>query len=110
MDTKEYIQGLIDRARTAQQEFETYSQEQVDKAVRGIGKIIYDNGEMLARMAVDETRMGKYEDKIVKNKAKAKIVWYKLKGVKSRRHRLCSPHHQPHHDPQSQRHDRPKGR
>ena len=84
MDTKEYIQGLIDRARTAQQEFETYSQEQVDKAVRGIGKIIYDNGEMLARMAVDETRMGKYEDKIVKNKAKAKIVWYKLKGVKSR--------------------------
>ena len=69
MDTKEYIQGLIDRARTAQQEFETYSQEQVDKAVRAIGKIIYDNGEMLARMAVDETRMGKYEDKIVKNKA-----------------------------------------
>ena len=84
MDTKEYIQGLIDRARTAQQEFETYSQKQVDKAVRAIGKIIYDNGEMLARMAVDETRMGKYEDKIVKNKAKAKIVWYKLKGVKSR--------------------------
>ena len=60
MDTKEYIQGLIDRARTAQQEFETYSQEQVDKAVRGFGKIIYDNGEMLARMGVDETRMGKY--------------------------------------------------
>lgn len=84
METKEYIQTLVDRARSAQQEFETYSQEQVDKAVRAIGKIIYDNGEMLAKMAVEETRMGKYEDKIVKNKAKAKIVWYKLKGVKSR--------------------------
>lgn len=84
MEPKEYIQTLVDRARSAQQEFETYSQEQVDKAVRAIGKIIYDNGEMLAKMAVEETRMGKYEDKIVKNKAKAKIVWYRLKGVKSR--------------------------
>lgn len=84
METREYIQGLVDRARTAQREFETYSQEQVDRAVRAIGKIIYDNGEMLAQMAVDETKMGRYEDKIVKNKAKAKIVWYKLKGVKSR--------------------------
>lgn len=84
METREYIQSLIDRARAAQEEFETYSQEQVDRAVRAIGKIIYDNGEMLARMAVEETRMGRYEDKIVKNKAKAKIVWYKLKGVKSR--------------------------
>lgn len=84
MDTKEYIQSLVDRARVAQQEFETYSQEQVDRAVRAIGKIVYDNGEMLAQMAVDETRMGRYEDKIVKNKAKAKITWYKLKGVKSR--------------------------
>ncbi len=84
METRAYIQGLVDRARAAQREFETCSQEQVDRAVRAIGKIIYDNGEMLARMAVDETRMGKYEDKIVKNKAKAKIVWYKLKGVKSR--------------------------
>lgn len=84
METVEYIQSLVDKARVAQREFETYSQERVDKAVRAIGKIIYDNGEMLAKMAVEETRMGKYEDKIVKNKAKAKIVWYKLKGVKSR--------------------------
>lgn len=84
MDTKEYISGLIARAREAQREFETYSQEQVDKAVRAIGKAIYDHGEELAKMAVEETGMGRYEDKIVKNKAKAKIVWYKLKGVKSR--------------------------
>ena len=84
MDTKEYIQQLIRKGRVAQEEFENYSQEQVDRAVRAVGKIIYDNAEMLARMAVDETRMGRYEDKIVKNKAKAKIVWYKLKGVKSR--------------------------
>lgn len=84
MEAKEYVLDLIEKGRAAQQEFEKFSQEDVDKAVRAIGKIIYDNGEMLAKMAVDETRMGVYEDKIKKNKGKAKAVWAKLKGVKSR--------------------------
>lgn len=84
MEAKEYVLDLIQKGRAAQQEFEKYSQEDVDKAVRAIGKIIYDNGEMLAKMAVEETRMGVYEDKIKKNKGKAKAVWNKLKGVRSR--------------------------
>lgn len=84
MEAKEYVLDLIEKGRKAQQEFEQFSQEDVDKAVRAIGKIIYDNGEMLAKMAVEETRMGVYEDKIKKNKGKAKAVWNKLKGVKSR--------------------------
>ena len=84
MEAKEYVLDLIQKGRVAQQEFEQFSQEDVDKAVRAIGKIIYDNGEMLAKMAVEETRMGVYEDKIKKNKGKAKAVWAKLKGVKSR--------------------------
>lgn len=84
MEARDYVLQLIKKARIAQKEFEKYSQEQVDVAVRAIGKSIYDNGEMLARMAVDETKMGVYEDKIVKNKGKSKAVWNKLKGVKSR--------------------------
>ena len=84
MEVKEYVLDLIEKARVAQQIFEKYSQEQVDQAVRAIGKAVYDNGELLARMAVDETKMGRYEDKIVKNKGKSKAVWNKLKGVKSR--------------------------
>lgn len=84
MEAKEYVQSLIEKARVAQQEFEKYSQEDVDKAVRAIGKIIYDHGEELAKLAVEETRMGVYEDKILKNKGKAKAAWAKLKGVKSR--------------------------
>lgn len=80
----EYVENLINKARKAQQEFEKLSQEEVDKAVRVIGKAVYDNAELLARMAVDETKMGVYEDKIIKNKGKSKAVWNKLKGVKSR--------------------------
>lgn len=83
MTDLERVTGLIKKARIAQQKFENYTQEQVDEAVRAIGKAVYDNGEMLARMAVDETRMGIYEDKITKNKGKSKMVWYRLKGVKS---------------------------
>ncbi len=84
MEAKDYVNGLLAKAHIAQKEFEKYSQEQVDEAVRAIGKAVYDNGEMLARLAVDETKMGIYEDKIVKNKGKSKAVWNKLKGVKSR--------------------------
>src|SRR6186713_1930476 len=78
------IQELIMRARAAQAAFETFSQEQVDAIVKGIGKYVYDNAEMLARMAVDETGIGVYEDKILKNKGKARAIWNNLKDKKSR--------------------------
>jgi succinate-semialdehyde dehydrogenase len=78
------IQELIMRARAAQAAFETFSQEQVDAIVKGIGKYVYDNAEPLARMAVDETGIGVYEDKVLKNKGKARVIWNNLKDKKSR--------------------------
>jgi succinate-semialdehyde dehydrogenase len=84
MSNEEIIGKLMENAREAQRIFETFSQERVDAAVRAVGKIIYDNAEMLARMAVEETKIGNYDDKVLKNKGKAKATWYRLKGVKSR--------------------------
>jgi succinate-semialdehyde dehydrogenase len=78
------VQQLVARARVAQAAFESFSQEQVDAIVKGVGKYVYDNAELLARMAVDETGIGVYEDKILKNKGKARIIWNSLKGQKSR--------------------------
>src|SRR5687767_6876108 len=78
------VQQLVARARVAQAAFESFSQEQVDAIVKGVGKYVYDNADMLARMAVDETGIGVYEDKILKNKGKARIIWNNLKGKKSR--------------------------
>src|SRR4029079_7999895 len=78
------IQELITRARAAQAIFELFSQEQVDAIVKGIGKYVYDNAEPLARMAVDESGIGVYEDKILKNKSKARVIWNNLKDKKSR--------------------------
>ena len=78
------IQELVDKARHAQIEFELFNQEQVDAIVRDIGKFVFDNAESLARMAVEETEMGSYHDKVLKNKGKARVIWNNLKDKKSR--------------------------
>jgi succinate-semialdehyde dehydrogenase len=82
--TNAQIRELVTQAREAQAAFEWFSQEQVDAIVKGIGKYVYDHADSLARMAVDETGIGVYEDKILKNKGKARVIWNNLKDKKSR--------------------------
>lgn len=78
------IAEMIARARKAQAQFEAeFDQIRTDKIVRAIGKTVYDHAEELAKMAVEETRMGVVADKIAKNRGKAKGVWYDLRGKKS---------------------------
>ena len=77
------IDSFIEKARIAQAEFEKFSQEQVDNIVRVLAKTIFDNAEKLARLAVEETRMGNVEDKIKKKLGKSRIIWNSLKGKKS---------------------------
>lgn len=81
MDT--LVKEMMSKAREAQQQFESYTQEQVDEIVRAIGKVVYDHAEELARDAVDETRMGVYEDKVLKNKSKSRTIWNNLKDKRS---------------------------
>jgi succinate-semialdehyde dehydrogenase len=78
------INDLVAKARVAQAEYESFTQKQVDAVVRDIGKFVYDNAEPLAKMAVEETEMGSFEDKILKNKGKARVIWNNLKNKKSR--------------------------
>ncbi|MBI9107727.1 MAG: aldehyde dehydrogenase family protein [Spirochaetales bacterium] len=84
MESTEYIKAYINRAAAAQRVFETWPQEKVDEAVRLIGKVVYDNAETLAEMAVAETGMGNVPDKTLKNRGKPSIIWSSLKGRKSR--------------------------
>lgn len=83
MDEKAIIAKLMEKARKAQAELDAFTQEQVDNIVREIGKTVFDNAEAFARLAVEETRMGVYEDKVKKNQGKARIIWNSLKGKKS---------------------------
>jgi len=77
------IDNLIEDAKSAQAKFEKFSQEQVDKIVKAIGKTVFDNAKELAKMAVEETRMGNYEDKVMKKIGKSRIIWNSLKDKKS---------------------------
>jgi len=83
MDITSIIDDLISKAGAAQISFEKFSQEQVDDVVKAIAKVVFDNAKTLARMAVDETRMGNYEDKLKKKLGKSRIIWHSLKGKKS---------------------------
>ncbi|KGN73403.1 succinate-semialdehyde dehydrogenase [Porphyromonas macacae] len=78
------IKEMVELARKAQKIYQNhYDQKGVDEIVRTAAKAIYDNAEVLAREAVDETDMGVYEHKVAKNKNKSKGVWYNLHDKKS---------------------------
>ncbi|MDR0584725.1 MAG: aldehyde dehydrogenase family protein [Treponema sp.] len=77
------IAELVKKSRIAQAVIAGYSQEKIDSVVRMLAKVVYDNAEPLAKMAAEESRMGVYEDKITKNRGKARLLWYGLKGKKS---------------------------
>ena len=83
MENMSKVDELVGKARVAQQVIEKCSQREVDSYVQAIGKIIYDHAEELAREAVDETRMGVYEDKVAKNKGKSRTIWNSLKDKKT---------------------------
>lgn len=83
MDNKEFAKQLVEQSRKAQKEFEGFNQQQVDATVKEIAKVVWDNAEVLAQMAIEETGMGVYEDKVKKNKGKSSIIWNNLKTKKS---------------------------
>ena len=77
------VMDLVERSRKAQKVIETYSQEQIDEIVKMFAKVIFDNAEELAKLAIEETRMGVYEDKVAKNQGKSRNIWNALKDKKS---------------------------
>ncbi len=58
---------LLVRAHRAGKQFAHASQEEVDRIVRAVGEACELKAAQLARSAVDETRIGRYEDKVTKN-------------------------------------------
>ncbi|MEG0784084.1 MAG: aldehyde dehydrogenase family protein, partial [Christensenella sp.] len=78
------VAEIFERAHKAQAEYEEKAtQEQVDAAVRAIGKVVYDRAEELGKRAVEESGMGVVEDKIAKCQGKSKCIWNSMKGKKS---------------------------
>lgn len=74
---------LVTKAKKAQEEFRHFTQEQVDKIVLAMVNAGANAAEKLAKMAVEESRIGKYEDKITKNLFATKRLWESIKNLKT---------------------------
>ena len=85
MSTKEYVSSYVQRAKAAQQQIQSYTQEQIDEVCVAIGWEVYNdqNIEILAKMAVEETKMGNVGDKITKHKNKVLGVLKDVQHAKS---------------------------
>ncbi len=81
----EYVAGLIERARKAQEAIDNYTQEQVDRLVEAVVWNIVKDGpaQEISKLAVEESRMGNYEGKYNKLMAKSKGAVRDMKGKKS---------------------------
>ncbi len=77
------IETIIENVRKAQQQFATFSQEQVDKIFYEAAKAANDARVLLAQIACKETRMGVLEDKIIKNNFAAEYIYNKFKHAKT---------------------------
>ena len=64
---EEMIDSLVERAKKASEEYMKLDQEQVDEIVKQMAMAGLEHHMELAKMAVEETGRGIYEDKITKN-------------------------------------------
>ena len=63
----QHVDDLVNRAWHAAQAFRRLDQDQVDRIVEAVYEAAWNARHDLARMAVDETGMGVYEHKVIKN-------------------------------------------
>ena len=76
------LEKMLSRVRTAQEKFASYTQEQVDKIF--FAAAAADKARItLAKMAVEETGMGVFEDKVIKNHYAAEYIYNKYKDAKT---------------------------
>ena len=74
---------MIALANEAAAEASELTQEQVDAIIYAMAEAGYAHAEELARLAVDETGFGKYEDKIIKNRFASRSLYEYIKDMKT---------------------------
>ena len=77
------INNLVERAKIASREFMNLTQEDVDRIVKEMAMAALENHMMLAKLAVEETKRGIYEDKIIKNMFASEYVYHSIKYDKT---------------------------
>ncbi len=76
---KDHVNGLVQNALTALKEFLLLDQTTIDNIVHDMALAGLAKQQLLAKMAVEETGRGIYEDKIIKNIFATEYVWHSIK-------------------------------
>ena len=82
-DVNEMINRLVSNAQTALDGYMKLDQEQVDNIVHAMAIAGLDQHMQLAKLAVEETKRGVYEDKITKNMFATEYIWHDIKNEKT---------------------------
>lgn len=77
------INEYLVNAELATANFNEYTQEKVDEIVKSVYLEGLKNREKLAKMAVEETGIGKWEDKVIKNILSTKYIYEDIKDLKT---------------------------
>lgn len=74
---------IMDRAQLAAAEYQQYNQEQTDTIVEAVFKAGFANRVRLAKMAHEETGMGIWEHKVIKNVLGTQLVYESIRDEKT---------------------------
>ena len=80
---EEMIDNLVKRAKKASEEYLKLDQETVDNITKAMSMAGLEHHMELAKMAVEETGRGIYEDKITKNMFATEYVYHSIKHEKT---------------------------
>lgn len=83
IDVQAMIDDLAEKANAALKEMESFDQEKVDHIVHEMAMAALDQHMPLAKMAVEETGRGVYEDKAIKNMYASEYIWHNIKHDKT---------------------------
>src|SRR3974377_131945 len=78
-----YLEGLVRQARAAAAVFSQSKQEDVDRIVKPMVMAGLEQAHALARLAVEETKIGVMEDKAIKNMVATEFVYNYVKDKKT---------------------------
>src|SRR5215472_2679935 len=78
-----YLEGLVSQARTASAVFTQFTQEDVDRIVKSMVLAGLEHAQHLARLAVEETRLGVMEDKVIKNMTATEFTYNYVKDKRT---------------------------
>jgi acetaldehyde dehydrogenase/alcohol dehydrogenase len=77
------VDDYLQRAGAAAAVFSQFSQEQTDRVVKAVYEAAFHNRVRLAKLAAEETALGRWQDKVIKNVVASQFVYEDIKDLKT---------------------------